>query len=162
MCDQCKAASHQQIEEAFPAQDRLEKGPVAVIECFQRIPCNPCFAACKRKAIKEFDDINDLPVIYHDICNGCGMCIAKCPGLAIMVVDAQHNADEALIKIPYEFIPLPEKDQSVRGLDREGKYVCDVIVRDVLNSKALDKTPIISFTVPKKYMKIVRNISVES
>ena len=162
MCDQCKAASHQQIEEAFPAQDRLGKGPVAVIECFQRIPCNPCFAACKRKAIKEFDDINDLPVIYHDICNGCGMCIAKCPGLAIMVVDAQHNADEALIKIPYEFIPLPEKGQSVRGLDREGKYVCDVIVRDVLNSKALDKTPIISFTVPKKYMKIVRNISVES
>jgi len=161
MSDKSPAASQQQIEKAFPMEERLARGPVAVIECFQRIPCNPCFAACKRNAIKEFKDINDLPNIDHDVCNGCGMCIAKCPGLAIMVVDAQYNAGEALIKIPYEFIPLPAKDQIVNGLDREGMYVCDVIVRDVMDSKALDKTPIISIAVPKEYMKNVRNISIK-
>lgn len=162
MCDKIGAASQQQIEEAFPTEERLAKGPAAVIECFERIPCNPCFAACKRKAIKEFNDINDLPIIDHDVCNGCGMCIAKCPGLAIMVVDTQYSDDEALIKIPYEFVPLPEKGQLAEGLDREGKYVCDVIVRDILTSKVLDKTPIISFSVLRKYIKNVRNISIET
>ena len=161
MCDKSKAAGLQQIEGAFPSEERLARGPAAIIECFQRIPCNPCFADCKRKAIKEFDDINDLPVIDHDICNGCGMCIAKCPGLAIMVVDTQYSADEALMKIPYEFIPLPEKGEVVNGLDRDGKYVCDVTVKDILDSKVLDKTPIVSFAVHKKYLKIVRNISIK-
>jgi len=162
MCDKSEAANQQQIDEAFPTEERMAKAPVAIIECFQRIPCNPCFAACKRKAIKEFNDINDLPIIDHDACNGCGMCIAKCPGLAIMVVDAGYSAHEALIKIPYEFVPLPNKNQITNGLDREGKYVCDVIVRDVWDSKTLDKTPIISFSVPIKYMKNVRNISMKS
>jgi len=161
MSDTSNAASQNQIEKAFPAEERLAKGSVAIIECFQRIPCNPCFAACKRNAIKEFEDINDLPSIDHDICNGCGMCIAKCPGLAIMVVNAQYDTDNSLIKIPYEFVPLPEKGQIVNGLDREGNYVCDVIIIDILNSKVLDKTPIISFSVPKEYLKIVRNISLK-
>lgn len=161
MCDNSKAIFGHEIEEAFPTDERLAKGPVAIFECFQRIPCNPCFAACKRNAIKEFSDINDLPIIDHNICNGCGMCIAKCPGLAIMVINTEYSDNEALIKIPYEFVPLPNKNQCVNGLDRQGNYVCDVIVRDILVSKALDKTPIVSFSVPKKYMKNVRNISLK-
>ena len=30
----------------LPSKERYEKGPVAVIECVQEIPCNPCEAAC--------------------------------------------------------------------------------------------------------------------
>jgi len=48
------------IESVFPSEERLANGPVAVIECYQNIPCNPCFTACNRNAILEFEDINDL------------------------------------------------------------------------------------------------------
>jgi len=75
-----------------------------------------------------------------------------------MVVDATYSDEEALIKIPYEFLPLPKEKEIVKGLDREGKYVCDVRVERVLNSKALDRTPVISIAVPKEYIKVVRNI----
>jgi len=148
-----------QIDNVFPSVERLAKGPVAIIECYQNIPCNPCYSACNRGAIKEFDDINDLPKINHDNCNGCGLCIANCPGLAIMVVDARYSEEKALIKIPYEFYPLPEKGQIVKGLDRTGEYVCDAEVINIMNSKALDRTPIVSITVPREYMKIIRNFS---
>lgn len=26
----------------YPSEERMRKGPVAVCECLQRIPCNPC------------------------------------------------------------------------------------------------------------------------
>ncbi|MFT9496126.1 4Fe-4S binding protein [Anaerosolibacter sp.] len=146
------------IEKAFPNEARMNQGASAVIECFQNIPCNPCYTACNRNAIKEFQDINDLPLIDHEQCNGCGLCISKCPGLAIMVVDMSYSEHEGLLKIPYEFIPLPVEGDIVRGLDRSGKHVCDVKVVKVLNTKYLDRTPIISIAVPKEYIHNVRNI----
>ncbi|AOT68208.1 NADH-quinone oxidoreductase subunit I [Geosporobacter ferrireducens] len=146
------------LKSVMPSEERLNKGPVAVIECFQNIPCNPCYTACNRNAIKEFDDINDLPNIDHEVCNGCGLCVSKCPGLAIMVMDMAYSENEALLKIPYEFLPLPKENDYVRGLDREGKYVCDVRVIKVMNPKAFDKTPILSIAVNKEFAKIVRNI----
>lgn len=146
------------IEKAFPNEVRMSQGAAAVIECFQNIPCNPCYTACNRNAIKEFQDINDLPLIDHEQCNGCGLCISKCPGLAIMVVDMTYSEHEGLLKIPYEFIPLPVEGDIVRGLDRSGKHVCDVKVVKVLNTKYLDRTPIISIAVPKEYIHNVRNI----
>lgn len=157
MLEKTGVPTAEQIEKAFPSEERLAKGPVAIIECYQNIPCNPCFTACNRSAIEKFEDINDLPKMNHNNCNGCGLCIANCPGLAIMVVDATYCKEEVLIKIPYEFIPLPDEGQIVKGLDREGNYVCDVKIVKVLNSKALDRTPIVSIAVPREYMKVVRN-----
>lgn len=149
-----------QIDDNFPSDERLAKGPVAIIECYQKIPCNPCYTACNRDAIKEFEDINDLPEINHDNCNGCGLCIANCPGLAIMVIDATYSKDEVLIKVPYEFMPLPKQGQVVDGVDRNGKFVCEAIVVKVINSKALDRTPIVSIAVPREYMRVVRNLRI--
>jgi len=148
----------EQIDSVFPSVERMNKGPVAVIECYQRIPCNPCYTACKRGAIKEFEDINDLPNIDFELCNGCTLCVSRCPGLAIMVIDATYSEDKALMKIPYEFLPLPKEGDVVKGLDREGNHVCDVKVVKVQNTKALDRTPIISIEVPKELIKTVRNI----
>ena len=31
--------------------DRIRKGPVAVIECYEEIPCDPCRTSCPKKAI---------------------------------------------------------------------------------------------------------------
>lgn len=147
----------EQINNITPSQERLKKGPVAIVECFQNIPCDPCRYACRQGAIKEFADINDLPVIDHEACNGCGLCISECPGLAIFVIDASYSADEGLIKMPYEYLPLPEKDEEVIGIDTEGREVCNARVIKVQNTKALDRTPVVTLAVPQAQLMKVRS-----
>lgn len=149
------------VREVFPSKDRINKGPVAVIECYQKIPCNPCSTVCVRKAIKEFDDINDRPIIDTDICNGCGMCISKCPGLAIMVVDGSYSEDKVIFRIPYEFLPLPNEGDIVKGLNRKGEYIGDVKVLKVQSPKSFDKTNVIHVAVDRKLLYEFRNIKVE-
>lgn len=75
----------------YPSEERLKKGPVAVIECCQNIPCNPCETACKFGAITVGDLITNLPVLDESKCVGCGVCLTKCPGLAIFVVDKSKD-----------------------------------------------------------------------
>ena len=149
-------ATQADLELVTPTKERLAKGPIAVIECFQRIPCNPCYTSCKRGAIKEFEDINDRPEIDVDKCNGCGICISNCPGLAITVIDETYSETETLVKIPYEFLPLPEEGVFVTGLDREGRPICRAKVVKVLNTKTMDKTPVVSLAVPKEFAMAVR------
>lgn len=153
-------ASEQQISDVFPSIERLMKGPVAIIECFQNIPCNPCATSCAKGAIVAFKDINDLPNIKHETCNGCSMCVFNCPGLAIMVVDYSHSETHVSFKIPYEFLPLPEKNKMVKGLDRSGAVICDCKVLGVANTKIMDRTPVITVEVEKAYLKRFRHIKV--
>ena len=156
----CKTGvpTKEDLQKVAPSAERLAKGPVAVIECFQRIPCNPCYTACKRGAIKEFRDINDLPEIDHDLCNGCGLCVSKCPGLAIFIIDETYSEKEALVKLPYEFVPLPKEGDTVKALDREGRVVGEARVVKIQNGKYEDRTPVISVAVPKELSMVVRNI----
>ena len=150
----------QEVEDVFPDAARLARGPVAVIECFQNIPCNPCEHACPFYAILPFEDINDRPVMDADKCNGCGLCLTKCPGLAIMVVDVNWSAEKALIKLPYEFRPLPEVGEIVTALDRAGVPVAQAEVVHVQLTPAMNKVPIVSISLDKNLVKIVRNINV--
>lgn len=153
-------ATLEQVASSFPSIERLEKGPVAIIECFQKIPCNPCATACKKGAIRPFTDINNLPDINHDECNGCSLCVFKCPGLAIMVVDYTHSESHASIKIPYEFLPLPNIGEEVKALDRGGEEIGMCKVIGLLNNKMVDKTPVITVEVHKDILKTFRNIKV--
>lgn len=57
---------------AYPDKDRLYKGPVAIIECIEEIPCNPCEAACPNKAITIGESITNLPVMDLEKCVACG------------------------------------------------------------------------------------------
>ena len=77
----------------FPSEERMRKGPVAVIECVQEIPCNPCQAACPKKAITIGENITHLPVLDQEVCIGCGICISRCPGLAIFVAVSYTHLD---------------------------------------------------------------------
>ncbi len=161
MLEKTGVATQEDLALVMPSKERLAKGAVAVIECFQRIPCNPCYTSCKRGAIIEFKDINDRPIINADKCNGCGICVSNCPGLAIVVVDETYSDTEALVKIPYEFLPLPQEGGYVTGLDREGKPVCRAKVVKVLNTKAQDRTPVVSLAVPKELSMVVRCMSLD-
>ncbi len=144
----------------IPLLSRLKKGPVVIVECIENIPCNPCAYACPREAITIEGDLTGLPKVDFDKCNGCTMCIARCPGLAIFVVDYVYSKIHATVALPYEFLPRPKKGDRVAGLDRSGKRVCDAKVIKVLDSKAFDRCAVVTVAVPRKYWDKVRSIRV--
>ena len=152
--------SNEMVMGKFPSIDRINKGPVAVVECYKEIPCNPCQTACKFDAIRVGEDINNIPSLNSDNCTGCAICLSKCPGLAIMVVDGSKSETTVQIKIPYEFLPLPAPGDVVKGLNREGKYITDVKVINVLNPKSFDRTPVVTIESDREFLYELRNIRV--
>jgi Na+-translocating ferredoxin:NAD+ oxidoreductase RNF subunit RnfB len=141
-----------------PTKKRMEKGPVAIIECAQEIPCDPCVEACRYGAIFIGEDITQLPRLIEEKCTGCGTCIPGCPGQAIFVVDLNYSKQRALVMIPYEFYPLPKPNSKVKALDKEGEIVGEAKVLKVRNFKKNDRTPVVSLLVPKKVAMEIRNI----
>jgi len=144
----------------YPSRTRLKAGPVAVIECVEDIPCNPCEAACPHGAIRVGKPITRLPVLDEKKCTGCGRCIPACPGLAIFVVDATYSEAEAAVSMPYEFLPLPKKDAAVDALDRAGKRVCSGRVVRVSCLPRNRGTAVVTIAVPKAYAEQVRGFRV--
>lgn len=161
MLEKTGIATQEMVMNVFPSIERINKGPVAVIECFQNIPCNPCQTACRFNAINIGDDINNLPKLSPANCTGCAICLSKCPGLSIMIVDGSKSQETVLIKLPYEFSPLPAEGSIVQGLNRAGEYITDAKVVGVLNPKSFDKTPVVTIEVDRKYLYNIRNIRAE-
>lgn len=139
----------------WPSEERLNEGPVAVIECLEEIPCNPCETACPKKSITVGYPITNLPE-FNETCTGCGKCLVVCPGLAIFLVDKNHSPNEAALTIPYELLPLPSKGDKVIALDRTGKPVCEGIVKKVQTNKNNNKTNLVTILIPKRYYSSVR------
>lgn len=144
----------------YPGADILSQKKCVVIECKQNIPCNPCEAACPHHAITVGEPITNLPVVDPEKCIGCGLCVAQCPGQACFLVD-QTAADYDTVTLPYEYYPLPEKDQEVYGLSRAGEYLVKAVVIRVVMSKKNDRTAVIEIKVPKGYGMEVRGISTD-
>lgn len=138
----------------LPTDEQLKKG-VAVIECVQEIPCNPCVDSCPVGAI-SMKDINAPPKVDYDKCIACGKCVGVCPGLAIFVIKIKD--EKALISLPYEFLPAPEKEDKVKALNRKGEIISDATVKRVVKK---GKTMIITVEVEKNLWNEVRNIRVE-
>ena len=146
-----------ELEGLTPSSERLTRGPVVVIECVENIPCDPCMEACPKGAITISGDLNCTPSVDPELCDGCGVCISACPGLAIFSIDTSGDADPATISLPYEFLPLPSRGETVVALDRSGEPVCEAKVVRVLSSKALDRTPIVTLELPGEHAMAVRH-----
>jgi len=142
----------------YPSAERSEKGAVAVIECIQEIPCNPCETACRFKAITVGEPITNLPRLIEDRCRGCGECIPACPGLAIFLVDNTYSPEDAAVSMPYEYYPLPKVGSIVDALDRNGRKVCDGRIIKVSNPPRNNKTAVVTVVVKKEFPDTVRNI----
>jgi len=142
----------------YPNQERLLQGIVAVIECLEEIPCNPCETACPFGAIQVGVPITNLPRFLAERCTGCGRCIPACPGLAIFLVDLNYSPDGALVGLPYEFLPLPRPRDKVRLRNREGKEIGEGTVVRVTNPPRYNFTAVIYVTVPRELAMVVRSI----
>lgn len=145
----------------YPTKERFEKGPVAIAECLQEIPCNPCEGACKYGAIKIGEPITNSPKIDEVKCIGCTICVAKCPGLAIFVIDKTYSEEEGTVAFPHEYYPLPNKGDTVDALNRMGECVCKGRITKVLNPKSFDRTPVVTVAVPKDKVEDIRGIRCE-
>ncbi len=151
--------SLEEIREAngWPAEERFALGPVAIVECVQQIPCNPCEASCPSGAISIGAPITRTPRVDPEKCVGCGKCVAACPGLAIFIVD-KSRGEEALVSFPFEYLPLPQKDQEEYALNRAGEFVCTGREARVANPAGNDHTAVVTVAIPKEYGDEVRTI----
>jgi Fe-S-cluster-containing hydrogenase component 2 len=161
MQEQTGVPSAEQIARTIPPKERLAQGPVAVVECFQEIPCNPCATSCSTGAIHPFADINDLPQIDWEKCNGCTRCVGFCPGLAIFIVDDTYSETESIVKIPWEFSYLPREGEEVAGLNREGREVARVKIKKIQPSPRKNRAHILWLVVPKEQAFAVRSIELK-
>ena len=145
----------------YPSKERLAKGPVVVIECPEEIPCNPCEIICPKNVITVGKPITKIPIMDYEKCDGCGICIPICPGLAIFIINEAYSEEKAAISIAYELLPVPDKGEIVHALDRNGNVVCEGEIIRIQNPKKADNTSIITFTIPKQYSAIVRNFKIK-
>ena len=148
-----------QIAPLAPPEDRLLAGPVAIIECVENIPCDPCVAACPKGAIGIEGDMNGTPSVDFGVCDGCTLCISACPGLAIFVVNRSLGDETATISLPHEYVPLPAVGDTVVTLSREGEVLGEGKVERVLQAKALDRTPVVTLVVPAEHAMDVRHFT---
>jgi Fe-S-cluster-containing hydrogenase component 2 len=152
------ALTERELSAQIPTKERLEKGPVAIIECIEEIPCNPCVEICPQGAISMPGGLNKIPRLDETKCNGCGVCVSGCPGLAIFMVDLTAGQEQTKVALPYEFTHLPEKGETVLALDRGGKELGSAQVVRVQKGKRVDRTPIITIAVPRRWALQARNI----
>lgn len=156
----CGAPSIEELKNSpgFPKAEDYQLGNIAVIECIEQIPCNPCETSCPKGAISVGNPITNLPKIDLEKCIGCGICVAKCPGIAIHLMNLNYSENEALITIPYEYLPVPNVDDTVTLVDRLGKEVCQGRVVNINSSKAYDLTTLIKIAFDKQHFEDVISI----
>jgi len=146
----------------WPDEAAFERGPLAVIECVEEIPCNPCETACRFDAIRIGAQITDRPQLLAAECQGCGRCIPACPGLAIFVVDKTFSDTEACIRMPYEFLPIPRVGDLGDGLSRQGERVCAARMVRVEDLPRNDGCRVVWVAVPKVYADVVRGVRLDA
>lgn len=135
----------------FPPKELLDRGSLVYIECIEGIPCNPCETACPHGVIKVGSPITNMPEVKPELCVGCGLCVAACPGQAIYLKNLVQSETTASVTFPFEYYPLPVKGEKVQLVDRIGEPVCEGTVLSVRNPKINDRTAVVAAEFPKQY-----------
>ena len=141
----------------LPPPKRLKRGPVAIAECPERIPCDICVHSCPLNAI-SMETLNDIPKINWSKCIGCALCITACPGLAIFVIDASREDNVGYVTLPYEFKPDPKVGSNAILLSRDGKMLGYGRIVKLWRS---NRTWAVTVEVPKDKVLEVRGIRIQ-
>jgi sarcosine oxidase, subunit alpha len=148
---------------------RREHGVFPILHCTQEIPCDPCRSACPKGLIhlEREDDIRSLPV-FHDAepegagCAGCELCVARCPGLAITMVDYRQDPASPTVTVAYELEPdALRPGELVTAVDTKGRRLGEVEVAGVKRIKANDRTALLHLVVPRAYARKVAGVRMQ-
>jgi MinD superfamily P-loop ATPase len=142
----------------YPDDSCTQKGPVAVAECIEEIPCNPCETACRFHVINIGTNISGIPKIDFKLCTGCGACISACSGLAIFVLDKSYSQTHGTVSFPFEYNIDFGENAVVDAVNRKGEVVCKGVVKKILKTKASDRTTVIKLEIPIDFVDEVRGI----
>lgn len=134
------------------------EGPVAVVDCCEEIPCNPCEDACRKGAIVVGEDICAPPRYDPRECNGCGRCVALCPGLAVFLLDRSGGKDAARVTVPYEMSAGLQAGEEAWAVDGEGKPLCKGKIVKVKKMGKKDRTMLVTLEVPEGWALKVRGV----
>ncbi len=146
----------------FPTEERMRKGLVAVMECLEEIPCNPCETSCNDDAIIIGKDITKIPELIGDNCTACLQCLIVCPGQAIFAVDNSLEDNRSILVVPYEFLPMPQKGDVVTLLDRAGQEVGEGTVQKKRLTKKTDKTALVFIEISRELAMVARAFRLKS
>src|SRR4030042_6150518 len=105
--------------------DKSVNGPRALIDRWQEIPCDPCQEACAQGSIVLSSGICAPPALHAEKCNGCGKCVAICPGMAIFLVDRSIGSGLARVTVPYEMRAEIRLGGEAWAVDGEGNYLAE-------------------------------------
>lgn len=142
----------------YPSEERMRRGPVAVCECTQNIPCNPCETSCPFHAIQVGENISNLPQLNEEKCTGCTTCIAACSGLALFVVDKSYSNEVGTVSFPFEYKFSFQVGDVVKAADRGGNCVCEGRVKRIINTPKSDRTTVVTLEVPIAFVDEVRSV----
>jgi Fe-S-cluster-containing hydrogenase component 2 len=141
------------------AWDAAMKGPVALVDCSERIPCNPCEEACRRGAIVVGENICDPPRYQPGKCDGCGRCVALCPGMAVSLLDRSGGDGKARVTVPYEMREDLAAGEEAWARDKEGNTLGKGKIVKVLGRGEAGRTKLVTIEVPEHCALKVKGVS---
>ena len=133
-------------------------GAVAVVDCSEEIPCNPCEEACRRGAITIGEDICKPPSYDPELCNGCGRCVSLCPGMAVFLVDRTPGGGRAHVTVPYEMPGEMRETVEAWVMDSEWNPLGKGKIVRMSKMGKKDRTILVTVEVPEEWALKVRGV----
>lgn len=132
-----------------------EDGVFPVFHCNQEIPCNPCTSVCPQEQIETVDNlITNLPFFKgEEECQGCGKCVAVCPGLAVTLVNYRKDSQFPSVTFPLELSKSKLEKGSTIQVVGDDSVLGEFEVARVRVLKEFPRTQLITVKLPQEIAK---------